>query len=84
MPAPNFLNGNPYGRVRGRIKAAEGNGNPIRRPTVSINLDPWKISETDLQDKEHAQAGPRRLAHMQYRNACLNLVEGDASNPVET
>jgi hypothetical protein len=29
-----------YGRVRRRIEGAEGDGNPIGRPTVSTNLDP--------------------------------------------
>jgi hypothetical protein len=29
--------GNPYGRVRGRIEGAEGDGSPIERPTVSVN-----------------------------------------------
>jgi hypothetical protein len=26
-----------YGRIRGRFKGADGNGNPIRRPIVSNN-----------------------------------------------
>jgi hypothetical protein len=29
----------PYGRVRGRIEGAEGDGNLIGRPTVLTNLD---------------------------------------------
>jgi hypothetical protein len=32
--------GDSYGRVRGRIEEAEGDGNPIGRATVSTNLDP--------------------------------------------
>ena len=36
----------PYGRVRGRIEGTEGDGNPIGRPTVSTNLDPWELPET--------------------------------------
>jgi hypothetical protein len=30
--------GEPYGRVRGRTKGAEGNCNPIGRTTLSTNL----------------------------------------------
>ena len=32
----------PYGRVRGRIEEAEGDGNPIGRTTVSSYLDTWE------------------------------------------
>jgi hypothetical protein len=56
--------GDPYGRVRGRIEGAEGDGNPIGRPTVSTNLDPRELSETKPPTKEHTFAGPRLLAHM--------------------
>lgn len=49
----------PYGRVRGRIEGAEGDGNPIGRPTVSTNLDPWELPETEPPTKEHTWAGPR-------------------------
>jgi hypothetical protein len=38
-------NGDPYGRVRGRIEETEGHGNPIGRPTVSTNLDLWELPE---------------------------------------
>ena len=48
--------GNPNGRVRGRIEGAEGDGNPIGRPTVSTNLDLWELSETEPPTKEHIQA----------------------------
>jgi hypothetical protein len=30
----------------GRIKKAEGDGNPIERPTVLNNPDPWELPET--------------------------------------
>ena len=33
----------PNGRVRGRIEGAEGDGNPIGRPTVSKNSDPCEL-----------------------------------------
>jgi hypothetical protein len=50
----------PYGRVRRRIEDAEGDGNPIRKPTVSTNINPWELSEIKLQTKEH---GTRSLEH---------------------
>jgi hypothetical protein len=31
----------PYGRVRGRIERAEGDGKPIGRTTLSSNKDLW-------------------------------------------
>jgi hypothetical protein len=43
----------PYGRVRAKIEGAEGDGNLIRRPTVSTNLDPWELPETEPPIKEH-------------------------------
>ena len=39
----------PYGRVGGRIEGAEGDGNPIGRPAISIKLDPWELLETKPQ-----------------------------------
>ena len=54
----------PYGRVRGRLEGAERDDNPIGRPTVSTNLDPWELPETEPPTKEHTQAGLRRLVHM--------------------
>jgi hypothetical protein len=48
----------PNGRVRGRIEGAEGDGNPIGRPTVTTNLDPWEVPEINSPTKEHTQAGP--------------------------
>jgi hypothetical protein len=53
--------GNPYGRVRGRIKGTEGDDDPIRRPTMSTNLDPWELPETKPSIKECTQVGPRLL-----------------------
>ena len=37
----------PYRRVRGRTEGPQGDGNPTGRPTVSTNLDPWKLPETE-------------------------------------
>jgi len=42
----------PYGRrVRGRIEVAQGDDNPIGRPTMSANLVPSELSETKPQTK---------------------------------
>ena len=56
--------GGPYGRVRGRIEGTERDGNLIERPTVSINLDPWELPETEPPTQEHTWAAPRSQAHM--------------------
>jgi hypothetical protein len=45
--------GDPYGRVKGRIKETGGNGNPIGRQTVSTILDPWELSDTKPPTKDH-------------------------------
>ena len=56
--------GDHYSRVRGRTEGAEGDGNPIGRPTVSTNLEPWELPETEPPTKEHRQPSVSTLAHM--------------------
>ena len=63
----------PNGRIRGKIEGAEGDGNPIGRPTVSANLDPWELPETKPPTKEHTWAGPRPLTLMKQRTALSDL-----------
>ena len=46
------------------LKELKVDGNPTGRPTLSTNLDPWKLPETKLPIKEHTQAGLRPQAHM--------------------
>jgi hypothetical protein len=47
-----------YGRVE--VSAWKlGDRNPIGRPTVLTNLEPWELSETEPPTKEHAGIGPR-------------------------
>ena len=53
-----------YGIVRGRIEVPEGNRNFTGRPTESINLDPWGLSETEPPTKEHTQVGAKHPAHV--------------------
>jgi hypothetical protein len=40
-----------YGKVRGKIKAAEVNDNSIGRPTLLTNTDPWDLPETKSPSK---------------------------------
>ena len=54
----------PYGGIRGRTEGGEGDDNPIGRPTMSTNLDPWELLETEPPTKEHTQAGLRAPEHM--------------------
>jgi hypothetical protein len=42
--------------VRGWIEGTEGNINPIERQTVSANLEPLELPESELLSKEHTQA----------------------------
>jgi hypothetical protein len=46
----------PYGRVRGGVEGAEGDGNPIGRPRLSTNLDPQELPETKPPTREHTWA----------------------------
>ena len=56
--------GGSYGRIRRRIEGLLGDGNPIGRPTVSTNQDPWELPETKPPTKEHTWTGPRTPTHM--------------------
>jgi hypothetical protein len=47
-----------YGRVRRRIKEAEGNFSPTGRTIVSTNLDPTELTESKSLTKEHMVLGP--------------------------
>ena len=42
-----------YGRVEGRIKDPEGNGNPIREPMESTEMDIGEFSETEQETEYH-------------------------------
>jgi hypothetical protein len=41
-----------HGRTGGQIEGTEWGGNFTGRPTVSTNLDPWELSETEPSTKE--------------------------------
>jgi hypothetical protein len=49
--------GDSYGRVKGSIEGAEGDVNPIGRPTVATNPDPSELPETKPPAKEHTCVG---------------------------
>jgi hypothetical protein len=55
--------GDSYGGIRGRIKEAKGEGDPIGRPAVSTNIDSRELLETE-PIQEHTQADLRPLTHM--------------------
>jgi hypothetical protein len=62
-----------YRRVGGRTEGTEGAGNPIRRPTISTNLDPCGLPDYNPPTEKHAWAGQRPLAHMEQRTALFVL-----------
>jgi hypothetical protein len=45
--------GDLCGRVRARVVGTDGDINPTGRPTVSTNLDPWKLLKTETSIKVH-------------------------------
>jgi hypothetical protein len=62
--------------MRGRTEGTEGteeDDDPTGRPTVSTNLDTWKLPETEPPTKEHSQAGPWPLMHMRQRTALFGF-----------
>ena len=76
--------GNPYGRVRGRIEEAEGDGNSIERPTVSANPDHWELPETEPSTKEHTGAGSRLLSGLSgkgWAQSCRTLMPQGTGMP---
>ena len=58
------LSSGSTGRVRGRIKEAEGDGNPIGRTIVPTNQDLSELPEPKPPTKEYTLVGHWPLAHM--------------------
>jgi hypothetical protein len=50
-PQPKMEVRDTYGRVEGKIKGPEVDGNPTERPTESTHLDPWELSESESPTK---------------------------------
>ena len=73
--------GGSYGRFGRRIKGPEGEGNPTKRPTESINLDPCQVSETEPPTEEHTWAG---LPSPHLGLPWLAVVGENGSNPEDT
>ena len=65
----------PCGSIREKLEEAEEEGNPVRRPAVSTNLDPRGLSDTELPTRQHTLADIRPLTHMQHRTAWFGLSE---------
>jgi hypothetical protein len=72
----------PNGRVRGRTEETEEDGNPIERPTVSVNLDSWELPETEPPTKEPPRPHPQHICSRGL--PCLALVGENEPNPVKT
>ena len=43
----------PCGWIKGKLEEAVEDGYPVEGPVVSINLDPWDLSNTGLLNREH-------------------------------
>ena len=76
----------PLWKRWGRIEETEGDGDPIGRPTVSTNLDPWELPETKPPTKEQTWSSSRSLAgaHVKKGWPFLASVGKVVPNPVET
>jgi hypothetical protein len=47
------------------LREAEEKGNPIGGPAVSINLDPWDLSNTEPSNRQDTPANMRPSMHKQ-------------------
>ena len=41
------------GQIREKLEEAEDEGDPVGGPAVSINLDPWDLSNTGPANRQH-------------------------------
>ena len=64
----------------------EGDRNSTGRPTQSTNLDPWRVSGTELPTKKHTWTGPRPPCsyvadvHLDLHTGPEQLEEGLSQN----
>lgn len=66
-----------------RTEGSEGDGNPVGRPTVSTNVDPWQLPEFQPPKSIHGlDCGPWHVCSRGL--LCLTSVGEDAPNPVVT
>ena len=73
----------PCGWIRKRLEESEEEGDPIRRPTVSTNLDLWDLSDIEPQPGSIYQLilGPKHIYSREIPG--LDSVKKDAPNPQE-
>jgi len=57
----------PCGWIRGKPEEAEEEGDPIGKPAVSTNQDPWYLSDTEPPTRQHTPADMRARTFIQKR-----------------
>jgi hypothetical protein len=57
------------GWIRENIEEDEKQGNPISIPTVSTNLGPWGLTDTEPQTRQDTTADMRSPTHVEQRIA---------------
>jgi hypothetical protein len=55
----------PCGWVRGKLEAAEEEGETVGGPAVSINRDPKNLSDTGPPNRQNTSADMRSPTHVQ-------------------
>jgi hypothetical protein len=53
----------PCGWIREKLQETEEEGNPVGGPAVTINLDPWDLSDTGPPARQHTPAEMRSPTH---------------------
>jgi hypothetical protein len=69
--------------MREKLEEAEEEGDPVGGPAVSINLDPWDLSNTGPPTRQHTPADRRPITHIQHRLLGVCSFWDDAPNPQE-
>jgi hypothetical protein len=61
------MNRDPCGWIRENLEEAKEEGDPVERPAVSINMDPWDLSDTEPPTRQHIPADMSPLTHIPQR-----------------
>jgi hypothetical protein len=69
-----------YGRGRGRIKGLRRDRNTIGRPTVSTNLDPWGLSESQPKNINRLDLGLPQLCNRYAASSSCGSTKNWSSN----
>ena len=56
--------GDPCVWIRELLQEAEEEGDPIGRPTISTNLEPWDLSDTEQPTRQHMPVDMRSPVHI--------------------